>query len=116
MTRSLSILPCAVLVLLAAALPAGGMEVFINTNAPAKGSKANELYNRDEWKKAADAIDGIWFVGQGMLKPPDEKNVTKSRDKWIESLKQKQWVIEMKQEPAASMAKGKHTVYEVKAM
>jgi hypothetical protein len=116
MPRLHLIILCATPALLLAALPAGAMEVFINTNAPAKGSKANELYNRDEWKKAADAVDGIWFVGQGMLKPPDEKNVTKARDKWIESLKQKHWVVEMKQEPAASMAKGKHTVYEVKAM
>jgi hypothetical protein len=116
MTRSLSILSCAAFALLTATFPAGAMEVFINTNAPAKSSKANELYNRDEWKQAADAVDGIWFVGQGMLKPPDEKNVSKERDKWIEALNKKQWVVEMKQEPAAGMAKGKHTVSEVKAM
>lgn len=106
-----------ILILTAIALPDAALEVFINTNSPPKGGQANELFDRDDWKHAAQAIDGIWYVGQGMSKPPGGGDAGKARDKWIESLKDKKWIVEMKEESASAMAGRKpRTVHEVKAM
>lgn len=108
----------AALLIQATGLPCRALEVFINTNAPAKSSDGSQLFDRDAWKRAAEEIDGIWYVGQGMSKPPDgQSSIAKARDQWIEGLKDKRWIIEMKQESAAAMAgEKKHVVHEVKAM
>ena len=92
------------------------MEVYINTNSPAKSSHGSQLFDRDKWPQAAKAIDGVWYVAQGMSDAPPGKSVGKARESFIEGLKDKHWIVEMKQGPAAKMADGKHLVHEVKDM
>lgn len=99
-----------------AATPCPALQVYLNTNSPGNSAAASQLFEKDGWHQAAAAVDGIWYVGQGMSKAPGGGDVAKARAKWIESLKDKRWIVEMKQESAAAMAGKKHLVHEVKAM
>ncbi|HEX8915941.1 MAG TPA: hypothetical protein VF796_26575 [Humisphaera sp.] len=96
---------------------ASAMEVFVNTNSPAKASQGSQLFDRQKWPDAAKAIDGVWYVGQGMTKPPEGKPIGKARDQWIEGLKDKHWIVELQGRVIEAMGEGKHgVVHEVKAM
>ncbi len=104
---------CALWVVVA---PCAAMEVYINTNSPGKSSHGSQLLELDEWPQCAKAIDGIWYVGQGMSKTPEGKSAGKSREKWIEELKDKHWIVELKQSSAAKMSDATHEPHEVKAL
>ena len=93
------------------------LEVFIDTNSPAKSSQGSQLFEKDKWRDAAKAIDGIWFVGQGMTKPPEGVNISKARHEWVKSFKDKHWIVELQGRVTEAMGEGKHAVvFEVKAL
>ena len=94
------------------------LEVFIDTNSPAKASQGSQLFERDKWRDAAKAIDGIWYVGQGMTKPPEGGEIGKARHEWVKAFKDKQWIVELQGRVVeAAGARGKHgAAFEVKAM
>ena len=94
-----------------------GLEVFIDTNSPAKASQGSQLFERGKWRDAAKAIDGVWYVGQGMTKPPEGHDIGKARHEWVKGLKDKHWIVELQGRVVEGMGEGKHaTVFEVKAM
>ena len=93
------------------------LEVFLDTNSPAKASQGSQLFQREKWSATAKAIDGIWYVGQGMTKPPEGGTISKARREWVESLKGKQWIVELQGRVTRGMAEGTHhAAFEVKAM
>jgi hypothetical protein len=92
-------------------------EVFLNTNSPEKVSRGSEFFDKEEWRDAAKAVDGFWYVGQGMTKPPNGISISKARQDFIRGNKEKKWIVEIQGRVIAGMGEGTHhTVHEVKAM
>lgn len=93
------------------------VEIYLNTNSPAKVSRGSEFFDKDGWRDAAKAVDGFWYVGQGMTEPPKGTSIQKAREEWIRSFKEKKWIVELQGRVVEEMGEGIHnTVHEVKAM
>lgn len=93
------------------------LEVYLNTNAPANVSRGSELFDPQGWTDTAKAIDGIWFVAQGMTKPPEGVSITKARKDFVQRHKDLKWIVEVNQRAVESRADGKkYSIYEPKIM
>lgn len=93
------------------------LEIFLNTNSPAKVSRGSEFFALDEWREAAKAVDGIWYVSQGMTKPPTGKTIQKAREEWIRGFKDKKWIVELQGRVVEAIGKGEHgSAHEIKAL
>lgn len=111
-------LPFRTLILIALSFRACcAFEIYLNTNSPAKVSRGSEFFDKAEWRDAAKAVDGFWYVGQGMTEAPKGSSIQKAREDWIRGFKDKKWIVELQGRVIEGMGDGTHhTVHEIKAM
>src|SRR5438270_7843771 len=88
------------------------LEVYLNTNSPANVSRGSEFFDAAKWRDATKAVDGIWYVAQGMTEPPKGVSIAKAREEWIKRFADKKWIVELQ----GRAAEGHHTPHEVKAL
>jgi hypothetical protein len=83
-----------VVTLLLLACRASGVEIYIDTNYGG-GGRGNQLFDLSQWSETGTKVNGIWFVGQGMDKPPDGVNPNSARVAFLKHFARKEFAIEL---------------------